>query len=104
GDTQQRTKSGYNAMSDTTFSDPVNWQSTSGPPHNEQAEQSLLGAIMLDNGLLDSVGDIVDPSHFYDPLHGQIYEVITRMHQAGRLANAITLRTVFENADPVGDL
>lgn len=90
-------------MSDTTFIEPVNREHTRLPPHNIDAEQGLLGALMLNNKLLDEVGDLIEPAQFYDPLHGQIYEAILRMYQAGRLANAITLRTVFEGSEPVND-
>ena len=42
-------------------------------PHNIDAEQALLGAILVNNEALDRVTGFLDPIHFFDPLHGQIY-------------------------------
>jgi replicative DNA helicase len=44
------------------------------PPHNLEAEQALLGAILVNNESHDRVSAFLDPEHFFDPLHGQIYE------------------------------
>lgn len=88
-------------MGDTRTSASVNRDYTRNPPHNVEAEQGLLGALMFNNKLLDEVGDLLSPDQFYDPLHAQIYETMQRLYQAGRLANAITLRPVFEDCEPV---
>ena len=71
------------------------------PPHNLQAEQGLLGAILLDNAGYDRVSDIVTHQHFYDPLHASIFEITANMIVAGRLASPITLKAVFETAPPI---
>ena len=68
-------------------------------PHNIQAEQSFLGALLLDNELLDSLNVALRSEHFYDPLHGQIYEAAARMIGRGQLANPTTLHAFFAN-DP----
>ncbi len=44
------------------------------PPHNLEAEQALLGAILVNNEAHDRVSGFLEPHHFYDPLHQQIYE------------------------------
>ena len=43
-------------------------------PHNIEAEQALLGAILINNEAHDRVSSFLEPHHFYDPLHQQIYE------------------------------
>jgi replicative DNA helicase len=71
------------------------------PPHNLDAEQALLGAILVNNEALDRVTGFLEASHFYDPLHGQIYEVAAKLIQAGKQATPITLRTFFETAERI---
>ena len=44
-------------------------------PHNIEAEQQLLGAILTKNDLYDRIAQIIDDSHFYDPVHASIYEI-----------------------------
>ena len=70
-------------------------------PHNIEAEQALLGAILINNEAMDRVSAFLEPLHFFDPLHGQIYEVAGKMIQAGKQATPITLKTFFENAEPI---
>ncbi len=70
-------------------------------PHNIEAEQALLGAILVNNESLDRVSGFLDTSHFYDPLHGQIFEVTQKLIGAGKQATPITLRTFFETAEPI---
>jgi replicative DNA helicase len=71
------------------------------PPHNMEAEQALLGAILVNNEAMDRVGGFLEPHHFYDPLHQQIFEVAGKLIHAGKQATPITLRTFFENAEPI---
>ena len=78
--------------------EPVAFRS---PPHNIEAEQALLGAILVNNEAMDRVSGFLDPVHFYDPLHGQIYEIAAKLIHAGKQATPITLRTFFENAEPI---
>ncbi|MGE8942611.1 replicative DNA helicase [Leptospira interrogans] len=73
------------------------------PPHNIEAEQALLGAILVNNESMDRVAGFLDAQHFYDPLHQQIYEVAGKIIQAGKQATPITLRTFFENAEPIDE-
>ncbi len=71
------------------------------PPHNIDAEQALLGAILVNNEALDRVTGFLSTSHFFDPLHGQIFETTSKLIQSGKQATPITLRTYFENAEPI---
>jgi replicative DNA helicase len=81
-----------------TADEPIAFRS---PPHNIDAEQALLGAILVNNEALDRVVGFLDPTHFFDPLHGQIYEVAAKLIQSGKQATPITLRTFFENAEAI---
>ena len=66
-------------------------------PHNLQAEQNLLGAILLDNSVFERIDDQLLANHFYDPLHGQIFSTIQRLIERGQLANPVTLKSFFAN-------
>ncbi len=71
-------------------------------PHNIEAEQALLGAILVNNEALDRVTGFLEALHFYDPLHAQIYEIVSKLIQAGKQATPVTVKTFFENAEPIG--
>ena len=71
------------------------------PPHNIEAEQALLGALLYDNRLLDRLEDRLKPEHFYHPAHGRIYRALNTLIARGQIATPVTLKTFFE-AD--GDL
>ena len=70
-------------------------------PHNLEAEQALLGAILINNEALDRVSGFLSPDHFFDPLHGRIYETLATLIHAGKTATPITVKTFFENAEPI---
>jgi replicative DNA helicase len=69
------------------------------PPHNIEAEQALLGVLLVNNVAYEKVGEILDPEHFYDPVHGRIYGAISTLINRGQIADPKTLRGLFEN-DP----
>jgi replicative DNA helicase len=71
------------------------------PPHNIEAEQALLGAILVNNEAHERVSDFVEPHHFFDPLHRQMYETMSKLIASGRAADWKTLKTAFENAEPI---
>src|SRR6185503_14378064 len=70
-------------------------------PHNLEAEQALLGAILVNNEAHDRVSSFLEPHHFYDPLHQQIYETLSKLIASGKQATPITLKTFFETAEPI---
>jgi replicative DNA helicase len=75
------------------------------PPSNTQAEQALLGALLANNRAYERVSEFLAPEHFADPLHGRIFQAISRRIEAGQLADAVTLKAEFEHAgilDEVG--
>jgi len=66
---------------------------------NIETEAALLGALMIENGLVDRVADLLTPADFVEPVHGRIYESITIETAAGRAATPVTLRSRFAD-DP----
>ncbi|HUW73049.1 MAG TPA: DnaB-like helicase N-terminal domain-containing protein, partial [Methyloceanibacter sp.] len=73
-------------------------------PHNLEAEQALLGAILVNNEAVDRVSSFLKPMHFFDPLHGRIFETASKLIMGGKRATPITLKTFFQNDEPVGEL
>ena len=65
-------------------------------PHNVEAEAALLGALMIDNRLAEDIQLKLRPDHFYEPLHGRIYEQILRLADRNMIASPVTLRPLFE--------
>ncbi|MGI9363636.1 MAG: DnaB-like helicase N-terminal domain-containing protein, partial [Rhizobiaceae bacterium] len=53
-------------------------------PHNIEAEQALLGAILVNNDAFYRVSDFLEPDHFYEPLHRQIFKVTSDMIRAAK--------------------
>lgn len=72
-------------------------------PHNIQAEQELLGAILINNNALDAVNDFLTSEHFFDPLHGRIFRASRKRILAGHKATPVTLKNVFENEEPLNE-
>ena len=65
-------------------------------PSNLEAEQALIGSILVNNDIIDEISTIVNSSIFYDPVHVKIYEVIENLNNKGMIANPITLKNFFE--------
>lgn len=63
---------------------------------NIEAEQQLLGAILIDNRVMDRVGDVLKPEYFGDPVHGRIFEVAAGRILKGHLVSPITMKLAFE--------
>ena len=62
-------------------------------PHNIEAEQQLLGAILTNNDIYDRVAGVINETHFYDPVHARIYEVAASRIAKNALASPVTLTT-----------
>ena len=63
------------------------------PPHNIEAEQALLGAILVNNEAFYRVSDFLEPRHFFEPIHQRIYELTAGLIRAGKVATPVTLKT-----------
>jgi len=68
-------------------------------PHNIEAEQQLLGAILTNNDIYDRIAALVKPEHFYEPVHQRIFEVAVAKIQKNALASPVTLKAYLEE-DP----
>jgi len=73
-------------------------------PQNVEAEGALLGALMIDNRLVEDVQLKLRPDHFFEPVHGRIYEAILRMTDANRVANPVTLKPMFDCDEAIREL
>ena len=73
-------------------------------PSNLEAEQSLIGSILVNNDIIDEVANIINPNSFYDPAHIKIYEVIEILNNKGMVANPITLKNYFEKDDMLNEV
>src|SRR5712692_9003550 len=62
-------------------------------PHNIEAEQALLGAILVNNEALYRVSDFLEPQHYFEPIHQQIYDIARSLIRTGKLASPVTLKT-----------
>ena len=69
---------------------------TREPPHNFEAEQALLGSILVNNAAHERAAEMVRAEHFADPTHGRLYDMLGRLIARGQLANAFTLKTMAE--------
>jgi replicative DNA helicase len=63
------------------------------PPHNIEAEQALLGAILVNNEAFYRVSDFLEPKHFLEAIHQRIFELVGGLIRAGKLATPVTLKT-----------
>ena len=68
-------------------------------PHNIEAEQALLGAILVNNDAFDRVSDFLKPEHFSEEIHRRIYDIASSLIRAGKLASPITLKTFLGEHD-----
>ena len=78
------------------IAEPAEPAGTPSLPANVEAEAALLGALMLDNRLVEDVGLKLKPHHFHEELHGRIYDSILKLTDKNMVANPVTLRPMFE--------
>ena len=68
-------------------------------PHNIEAEQALLGAILVNNDAFYRVSDFLQPEHFFEPIHQRVYEQTGTLIRQGKIATPITLKTFVGELD-----
>src|SRR5690606_23291344 len=68
-------------------------------PHNIEAEQQLLGAILVNNDIYDRIASLIRAEHFFDPVHARIFEIAAARIQKNALASPGTLKAFMED-DP----
>ena len=80
----------------STISFHDNKLNTKELPHNLEAEQGILGAILLNNEIYYDIIETVNNVHFYEPIHRLIFDVIEKLISKGQIATPITLKSYFE--------
>src|SRR3569833_3153582 len=73
-------------------------------PHNIEAEQALLGALLVNNEALYRVSDFLEPEHFFEPIHRAIILISRDLIRAGKLATPVTLKTFLDASVDIGGL
>ena len=81
------------------FNAPAELQTYRVPPHNVEAEQALLGAIIVNNDAFDRVSDFLREEHFSEELHRRTYDVISKLIRSGKIATVVTLKTFLGDHD-----
>ena len=73
-------------------------------PSNLEAEQALIGSVLVNNEIIDEISNIVNSHKFHDPAHKKIYEVIENLNNKGMIANPITLKNYFEKDNMLSEV
>src|SRR6187401_3755787 len=73
-------------------------------PHNIEAEQALLGAILVNNEAFYRVSDFLEPAHFFEPIHQKVYQLARDLIRAGKLATPVTLKSFLDASIDIGGL
>ena len=73
-------------------------------PANVEAEAALLGALMIDNRICEDVQIRLKAHHFFEPLHGRIYDAILRLNDKNMIANPVTLRPMFDGDEAMKEV
>ena len=73
-------------------------------PQNIEAEQALLGALLANNKSFEKVSEILSPEYFSNPVHAQIYEIISKLISKGHVADVITLKNYFEQSNTLDEV
>ncbi|MBX6367707.1 MAG: replicative DNA helicase [Rhodospirillales bacterium] len=74
------------------------------PPANIEAEQALLGAILVNNAAYHRVSEFLLPEHFAEAVHGRIYDAIRTLIERGQIANPVTLKGVFDQDNALAEI
>ena len=73
-------------------------------PNNIEAEQAVIGSILVSNEIFDDINTIIEATNFYDPMHQKIFESISSLIYKGLLANPITLKNYFEKDNMLNEV
>jgi replicative DNA helicase len=74
------------------------------PPHNTEAEQALLGALLANNAAHSRVAEFLLPEHFSEAVHGRIYGAISKLIDRGQRADPVTLKTLFDQDGALAEI
>ncbi|MEX0852163.1 MAG: replicative DNA helicase [Bauldia sp.] len=73
-------------------------------PQNVDAEQAVLGAILVNNEAFYRVSDFLEPVHFFEPVHRKIYEVLGQLIRLNKVATPVTIKTFLPAELAIGDI
>ena len=73
-------------------------------PQNVEAEQAVLGAVLINNESLNQIADFLREEHFFEPVHQRIYAAITRFQDRGLIASPVTLKNQFDQDEALTEL
>jgi len=73
-------------------------------PSNIEAEQALIGSILVNNDIIDEISNLLKAEKFFDPVHKKIFKVIETLNNKGMIANPITLKNYFENLNELDEV
>jgi len=74
------------------------------PPSNTEAEQALLGAILVNNAAYGRVAEFLAPEHFGNAVHGRIFAAIGKLIERGQIANPVTLKNLFDQDGALAEI
>ena len=73
-------------------------------PYNAEAEQGLLGALLVNNNAYEKIGDLIHADHFFMPVHQRIFTALSQFIDRGQTASPVTLKNYFENDEDLKEL
>jgi replicative DNA helicase len=73
-------------------------------PQNVEAEQALLGAVLINNDAYYRVSDFLKPEHFFEPIHRMMFEVAGQLIRANKTATPVTIKTFLPADMEIGDI
>ena len=73
-------------------------------PHNIEAEQALLGAILVNNDAFDRVSNFLEAKHFFEPIHQMVFDTAASLIRAGKIATPVTLKTFLPADTDLGGI
>lgn len=95
---------GQTAKASKAGTKPANDMQQRNMPQNTEAEQVLLGALLVNNTNLEKVTEFLKPHHFYLDIHARIFEAITKLTDRGQDASPVTLKQYFDNDEALQNL
>ena len=85
-------------------SDGGDGDETTRLPHNIEAEAALLGALLLDNRVAEDVQTKLQSQHFFEPLHGRIYDQVLKLLDRNMVVTPVTLKPFFERDEALKEV
>ena len=91
-------------VSDSAANDQNNQPLYRQPPHNLEAEQALLGAILVNNEAAQKVQGFLTPDHFFEPAHARIFDAVLRLIDKNQVADPVKLKSHFDRDEGLADV